>query len=172
MGYVSPTRDATVCHWCRKKFYLGQARYLVEDDIEAWPGWERVSICGLCWVDSNKPTDVRKLKCLGCGETIKVPLNWRTGPKSTFSQIIVGALCCSNRCHQRARRKHRLRWPQRCAVCKKQFEPTRSDAQHCSAELAVDGKFQWPILFFFREQGHETGTEIGDGDRGRLGGPL
>ncbi len=56
-----PKRDATVCHWCRKKFYLGQARYLVEDEIDVWPAWERVPICGLCWVDSNAPSTVNKL---------------------------------------------------------------------------------------------------------------
>ena len=127
-----PKRDATVCHWCRKKFYLGQARYLVEDEIDVWPAWERVSICGLCWVDSNEPTALRKMERLGCGEPIKAPQRWRMGPKSTFSQIIVAALCCSNRCHQRARRKHRHRWPQRCDVCNKQFTPRRPDAHYCS----------------------------------------
>ena len=162
MGYESPKRDATVCHWCQEKFEPGQARYLVEDDIEAWPGWERVSICGLCWKESvgigtgqidndaveigqlfrkagmtEKPSKrayvpLRTDKCLGCGETIKVPQNWRRGPKSSSSQIIVGALCCSNRCHQRARRKYRERWPQRCGVCKNQFTPSRTDARYCS----------------------------------------
>ena len=127
-----PNRDATVCHWCRKKFYLGQARYLVEDEIDVWPAWERVSICGLCWVDSNEPTALRKMECLGCGEPIKAPQRWRMGPKSMSSQIIVGALCCSNRCHQRARRKHREHWPQHCEACKKQFTPRRADARCCS----------------------------------------
>ncbi len=132
MGYEPPKRDATVCHWCRKKFEAGDVRYVVEDEIDAWPAWERVSICGLCWKDSNKPATLRKLKCLGCGETIKVPQNWRLGPKSSTSQQIVSTLCCSNRCHQRARRKYRERWPQRCGVCKKQFTPARADAHHCS----------------------------------------
>ena len=132
MAYEPPKRDATVCHWCRKRFEPGQARYLVEDDIEAEPAWERVSICGLCWKDSGEPTTLRKLECLGCGETIKVPRHWRLGPKSSSSQQIVGTRCCSNRCHQRARRKYRESWPQRCVICKKQFNPSRADALYCS----------------------------------------
>ena len=132
MGYEPPKRDATVCHWCRKKFDPGDIRYLTEDAIEADPGFERVSICGLCWKDSGSPADLKKLECLGCGEPMKVPQHWRRGPKSSTSQHIVGTLCCSSRCHQRARRKYRERWPRRCGVCKKQFQSRRADAQHCS----------------------------------------
>ena len=165
MTHEYPKRDATVCHWCRKKFYLSQTHYLVEDEIEAWPGWERVSICGLCWVDSNAPSTVKKLKCLGCGETIKVPLNWRTGPKSAFSQIIVGALCCSNRCHQRARRMHRDRWPQRCEVCKEQFTPRRTDALYCS-----DPCRQWA---YRRRKAQKTGNGSSrHGMASRVTGPI
>ncbi len=139
MAYHPPERDATVCHWCRHPFEPGQARYLIDEAIKAHPGWERVSLCGLCWKTSDGPTDMRDVKCWGCGEPMKVPNCWRPWPAETSRSIkaegyIVKAVCCSNRCHQRARRMKRQddRRGQRCAVCKETFEVKRTDRKYCS----------------------------------------
>ena len=122
MGYEPPKRDATVCHWCREPFEPGQDRYLVDDDIEAWPGWERVSICGLCWKAEHRrePRERFSRACAGCGEPMMI-----LGLSGWHDAV------CSNRCHQRHRRK--LNRPRlRCAACKKYFTATRTDARFCS----------------------------------------
>ncbi len=78
MGYEPPKRDATVCHWCREEFEPGQVRYIISDAIEAYPCWERVSICGPCWEEygsqdaPHEPRERFERACGGCGEPIMI----------------------------------------------------------------------------------------------------
>ncbi len=136
MAYEPPKRDATVCHWCREKFEPGQVRYIIDDEIEAHPGWERVPICGLCWKEygpqsaPNEPRERFERACGGCGEPMMIPGSgqYREGWRylSGWHDYV-----CSNRCHQRARRK--LNRPQlKCSTCKKPFTAARADACYCS----------------------------------------
>ena len=128
-------RDAAVCHWCREKFQPGQVRYVISDGIEAYPCWERVSICGPCWEDygpQSAPSEPRKRierACAGCGEPIMVTGGYH---RSGWHDYV-----CSNRCHQRARRKIKQKdrftfKPKSCVACQRKFKPTRADARCCS----------------------------------------
>ena len=124
-----PKRDATVCNWCREKFEPGQVRFIIDDAIEASPCWERVSICGPCWENygpQDAPNEPRKRferTCAGCGEPIMISGGYH---RSGWHDVV-----CSNRCHQRHRRKlHRPR--RKCGTCEKRFTAVRTDARYCS----------------------------------------
>ena len=136
-------RDATVCHWCREKFKSGQVRYVIDDSIEAVPGWERVSICEPCWEEygsqdaPNEPRERFERTCGGCGDPIMVAGGYHCVEpglrRSGWHDYV-----CSNRCHQRARRKIRQKdrlafKPKSCDICQRTFKPVRADARYCSS---------------------------------------
>ena len=124
--YEPPETNPEVCHRCRNPFQPpSRLRFPILTDVRFGSGWERVSVCWLCYKDasSSETTHMERYSrdCAGCGEPMRTPLygrfNWHV---------------CSSRCYQRARRNMGRSF-KTCEVCKKSFSPARADARYCSS---------------------------------------
>jgi hypothetical protein len=146
--HMSQPQSADVCYRCREFFSAGQMRYRV---MEILPNsFGPALLCMDCFKSETdvsclgegvggEPASRHVIECAGCGEQINTIRNPR------YRQWNY----CSNRCYQRVYRKRRRgrlnaigwkrsvvewkagHWP-RCKCCRKEFQPSRTDALYCS----------------------------------------
>ena len=109
------------------------------------PRYQRVPICILCWLDDIAASyfrcgrgngsyvlseECQRLRCDGCGRPMRVRSRRWNGP--AFSERVCCVDCDRKAVNARANERRRVRHTKRaCAVCGRQFVPTRSDARTC-----------------------------------------